>query len=122
MSFTTVRWSEDNGGAVVLLDQTKLPDKEEYLACATPDEVIRGIRALSVRGAPAIGVAGAYAAALAARRCAQLEPHAFREAMQRELAAIRAARPTAVNLPWAIDRMSVVLERHDSVADASLAA
>jgi methylthioribose-1-phosphate isomerase len=121
MNFTTVRWSEENGGAVILLDQTKLPDKEEYLVCTTPEEVIRGIRALAVRGAPAIGVAGAYAAALAARRCAQNDPRAFHASMQEELAAIRGARPTAVNLPWAVDRMSEVLCRHDSIADAQVA-
>ncbi|HET9887869.1 MAG TPA: S-methyl-5-thioribose-1-phosphate isomerase [bacterium] len=121
MSFNTVRWSEENGGAVILLDQTKLPNKEEYLVCTTPDEVIRGIRALSVRGAPAIGVAGAYAVALAARRCAQDDARAFHEAMKKELAAIRAARPTAVNLPWAVDRMAQVLNRHEAVADAQVA-
>jgi methylthioribose-1-phosphate isomerase len=121
MSFTTVRWSEENGGAVILLDQTKLPAQEEYLVCTTPDEVIRGIRALSVRGAPAIGVAGAYASALAARRNAQSDGRAFRDAMKRDLAAIRIARPTAVNLSWAVDRMSAVLDRHERAAEASSA-
>jgi methylthioribose-1-phosphate isomerase len=91
------------------------------LVCTTPDEVIRGIRALSVRGAPAIGVAGAYASALAARRCAQDDARAFHDAMKKELAAIRAARPTAVNLPWAVDRMTTVLNRHAAVADAQVA-
>jgi methylthioribose-1-phosphate isomerase len=121
MSFNTVRWSEENGGAVILLDQTKLPNKEEYLVCTTTDEVIRGIRALAVRGAPAIGVAGAYAVALAARRCVQENPREFKDAMQKELASIRIARPTAVNLSWAVDRMAQVLARHDSIADAQVA-
>ena len=65
LPFEVVAWGDD--GTVVLLDQTRLPDEETYLRCATVDDVIAAIRRLSVRGAPAIGVAGAYGAALAAR-------------------------------------------------------
>jgi methylthioribose-1-phosphate isomerase len=108
MSFFTIRWDD---GAVVLLDQTKLPESEEYLRCETPEEVAAAIRRLSVRGAPAIGVAGAYGAALAARRCEEADPAAFRRAVTAKLEMLRGARPTAVNLPWAIDRMLRVLSR-----------
>jgi methylthioribose-1-phosphate isomerase len=119
MNFATVRWTEDNDGTVVILDQRRLPQEENYLVCTSPAEVIAAIRTLAVRGAPAIGVAGAYAAALAARCCARNGAPSFREDMKRELAAIRAARPTAVNLPWAVDRMSAVLERHEDIGDAT---
>jgi methylthioribose-1-phosphate isomerase len=102
MSFFTVKW---DAGRVVLLDQTVLPDREEYLRLETPDEVIAAIQRLSVRGAPAIGVSGAYAVVLAANRISNDDPAAFRAALDPEMAKIRAARPTAVNLAWAVDRM-----------------
>jgi methylthioribose-1-phosphate isomerase len=116
MGFFTIRWDD---GAVVLLDQTKLPESEEYLRCETPEEVAAAIRRLSVRGAPAIGVAAAYGSALAAHRCAENDPVAFRRAVGAKLELLRAARPTAVNLPWAVDRMLRVLAR---VAGQSAAA
>jgi methylthioribose-1-phosphate isomerase len=110
MNFFTIKWDD---GKVVVLDQTLLPDREEYLACETPEEVAKAIRALSVRGAPAIGVAGAYGAALAAHNSAATDPAAFRREVVPQLEMLREARPTAVNLPWAIDRMLAVLDRVD---------
>lgn len=107
MTFSTIRWED---GRIVLLDQTKLPDEETDLACATVDELIDAIRRLVVRGAPAIGVAGAYGAALAARRVPAEDPVAFRKAMEPELDRLRAARPTAVNLAWAVDRQRALLD------------
>ncbi len=101
MVFHTVRW---DGGRVVLLDQTRLPDEEIYLACATVDELVDAIRRPAVRGAPAIGVAGAYGVALAAHRAASSDPLTFRREIEPEIARLRAARPTAVNLAWAVDR------------------
>ncbi len=81
---------------VVLLDQRRLPLEEVELDCRTAAEVAEAIRELAVRGAPAIGVAAAYAYALAAFRHEDLE-----EADR----VLRASRPTAVNLAWALDRM-----------------
>ncbi len=109
MSFFTVRWDDGQGGALLLLDQTLLPDREEILRCTTPAQVIDAIRRLAVRGAPAIGVAGAYACALAAFRSRAKDVASLRAELASELAAIRGARPTAVNLPWAVDRMGRVL-------------
>jgi methylthioribose-1-phosphate isomerase len=108
VSFFTVKWDD---GKVLLLDQTLLPDREEYLACETPADVAAAIKRLSVRGAPAIGVAAAYGAALAAHRSSDRDPAGFRRDVTKELEMLRATRPTAVNLPWAIDRMLDVLER-----------
>ncbi len=97
-----IRWT---GAALELLDQRKLPFTVEYLSCASSDEVASAIHALAVRGAPAIGIAAAWGAVLAARAieagdgaeaAAELEP-----ALQR----LNAARPTAVNLAWALARM-----------------
>jgi len=81
---------------VVLLDQRRLPLEEVELECRTAAEVAVAIRELAVRGAPAIGVAAAYAYALAAARGDDLD-----EADR----VLRASRPTAVNLAWALDRM-----------------
>jgi methylthioribose-1-phosphate isomerase len=81
-------------GALLLLDQTRLPGEEVWLRCTSPAEVAEAIARLAVRGAPAIGVAAAYGLALASA-------DEF-EASAKQLAA---ARPTAVNLRWAIDQV-----------------
>jgi methylthioribose-1-phosphate isomerase len=91
---------DDAADTVCLLDQRLLPDEERWLALSTADEVVDAIRTLAVRGAPAIGVAAAYALACEARRGAGAG--ALREAAAR----LVAARPTAVNLAWAVRRMS----------------
>ena len=83
-------------GAVVLLDQRRLPDEEVELRCESAAEVADAIRTLAVRGAPAIGVAAAYGYALAAERGEDLD------AAYRVLAE---SRPTAVNLVWALEQM-----------------
>jgi methylthioribose-1-phosphate isomerase len=81
---------------VVLLDQRRLPDEEIELVCRSSEEVAEAIRTLSVRGAPAIGIAAAYGYALAART---------REDLDSATAVLGAARPTAVNLAWALAEM-----------------
>ncbi len=85
---------------VRLLDQRRLPTEEVWLDLASSDEVARAIQDLTVRGAPAIGVAAAYAIAVDARRGAG--PAQLREAAER----LVRARPTAVNLAWAVRRMA----------------
>ncbi len=80
-------------GRVVVLDQRRLPDEEVELECRTADEVAEAIRTLAVRGAPAIGIAAAYGYALAV---------ANGEDRNRAAAVLAAARPTAVNLGWAL--------------------
>ena len=87
---------EEDGPAVVLLDQRRLPDEIAEVRCATADDVADAIRDMVVRGAPAIGIAAAYGIALAALRGDDLD-----EAER----ALAASRPTAVNLPWALARM-----------------
>ena len=86
--------------AVRLLDQRKLPGQEEWLSLKSCDEVIAAIKDLTVRGAPAIGVAAAFALACEARRGAG--PAQLHRAADR----LAKARPTAVNLAWAVERMS----------------
>jgi methylthioribose-1-phosphate isomerase len=88
---------------VLALDQTRLPDAEVWLDASNPWVMVELIRRLSVRGAPLIGVSAALS----------LAAHAERGASRRELEeacnTLRAARPTAVNLAWAMDQMRAVL-------------
>jgi methylthioribose-1-phosphate isomerase len=85
---------------VRLLDQRLLPDEERWLSLGGAAEVAEAIRTLAVRGAPAIGVAAAYALACEARWGAS------REVMDRAAQRLVKARPTAVNLAWAVNRMA----------------
>jgi len=84
------------GDAVVLLDQRRLPGEELELWCVSAEDVADAIRTLAIRGAPAIGVAAAYGLALAARRGEDLDA---------AYEVLAAARPTAVNLRWALDEL-----------------
>jgi methylthioribose-1-phosphate isomerase len=91
--------------ALRLLDQRRLPFEEVYIECRSADEVATAIRDLVVRGAPAIGIAAAWGVVLEAQRLAankeSLTPASLEPAMVR----MNAARPTAVNLAWALARM-----------------
>ena len=91
----TVRPLRFEDGALLVLDQTLLPDEERWLRCSSAADVADAINRLAVRGAPAIGLAAAYGLALEARRGGDVATAA-------ELLA--ATRPTAVNLRWAIER------------------
>jgi methylthioribose-1-phosphate isomerase len=99
---TAVAWT---GDAVEIIDQTRLPAEEVVLRLETPEAVVDAIRRLAVRGAPAIGICGAFGVVLAASAGRREEGAAL----------IRAARPTAVNLAWAVDR---VLAAADAEAEA----
>lgn len=93
------------GDRVFMLDQRELPAREVYVELASAGEVAEGIRAMVVRGAPAIGIAAAYGMVLAAREARGEGAAAFLEAMRGAGAVLAAARPTAVNLAWAVGRM-----------------
>ena len=109
----TVDWAGDH---VVAIDQTLLPGELRVVELGTVDAVIDAIRRLAVRGAPAIGVAGGLGVAVAAITAARRGQGA--EVVRADAARIRAARPTAVNLAWAVDR---VLARLDDGTDAVVA-
>ncbi|HOI41285.1 MAG TPA: S-methyl-5-thioribose-1-phosphate isomerase, partial [Methanobacterium sp.] len=89
-------------------DQTILPYEEEYLVCGSYQDVITAIKTMIVRGAPAIGVAAAFGMALA---------HIDGEDMENAANEMKDARPTAVNLFWAVDR---VIDADDPVKEALL--
>lgn len=96
------RWT---GDSLALLDQRALPQRVQWLECGSAGAVAQAIREMVVRGAPAIGITAAYGVVLAARRVYREQPERWREAMEEELATLAEARPTAVNLAWAIERM-----------------
>lgn len=97
-----IEWT---GRELRLLDQTKLPLQIEWHDCRTAADVASAIRTMVVRGAPAIGVAAAYGMVLAAAQAGSLDPAAYQQAMLEAADLLKAARPTAVNLAWATDRM-----------------
>jgi methylthioribose-1-phosphate isomerase len=98
----TISWED---GAVVMLDQRKLPVREVYLRCRTAPEVARAIKSMVIRGAPAIGVAAAMGIALGMRKSPATGTARFVAEFQKTCDLIAATRPTAVNLFWAVERM-----------------
>ena len=97
-------WLRDDGWSVGIIDQTKFPHVFETVVLETLDDAVRAIRDMQVRGAPLIGATAAYGVCLALRRDAS--DAALAEAYQ----ALYAARPTAVNLRWALDRVLAALK------------
>ena len=107
-----IRWL---GHAVQLLDQRRLPGEEHWLTIEGAAGVSQAIRDMAVRGAPAIGISAAYGVALAARGADDKEWQSEVRAAMEQLAQ---SRPTAVNLFWALERMSEVLAQCQSRSDA----
>ncbi len=107
MHVEPIRW---RGNALDLLDQRLLPRNVHWVTCSDAHEVAVAIRDMIVRGAPAIGVSAAFGVALAAQRDDDVDAAA---------AELRASRPTAVNLMWALDRMLAAREAgRDLTAEA----
>lgn len=105
-----------------LLDQRRLPGELHYVDCTTAADVADSIRTMVVRGAPAIGIAAAYGVALAVRTRAGLPEAQRREALGVDIEHLAAARPTAVNLAWALKRIRPLVEEgagFDAVAAAA---
>jgi methylthioribose-1-phosphate isomerase len=101
-------------GSLFLIDQRKLPDELVEVEVRNAPEAATAIRQMVVRGAPAIGQVAAIGLALSAERAAETQPFARRAILRGGAAALRAARPTAVNLGWAVDRM---MARYEAVGD-----
>ena len=116
----SLRWSGDVPGRLEILDQTLLPGRLEWVTCVDVGTVVEAIRSLRVRGAPAIGIAGAYGLAVAAGEALRdgLPPEAAREHVRARGAELATARPTAVNLRWAVERCLGTLAALPPAADA----
>lgn len=106
----TIDWAD---GAIEMIDQTALPGRVDVLRISDIGGLIAAIQRLAVRGAPALGVAGALGVALLAVR-----PGSDPAGVRADASRLRAARPTAVNLAWGVDR---ALSRLDDGPDAVLA-
>ena len=107
----TLEWVGGEEGGLRILDQTLLPGRVEMRVCQTAEEVWEAIRALRVRGAPAIGVAAAFGLCLGTRPFRDAQPDAFRAKVREVADYLCSARPTAVNLSWAVERIYAVTEQ-----------
>lgn len=114
MNFKTIEWKNDK---VILIDQRKLPLEEVYVEYSDYKSLADAIKVMVVRGAPAIGVAAAMGVALGALGIDAKNHEEFVQKMEKVCQTLIDARPTAVNLPWAVARMKKVYE---SKADLSI--
>ncbi len=101
--YFTLKWMPE--GKVRLIDQRVLPSQVSYIDIHTAKEMAEAIRSMVVRGAPAIGVSAAYGMALTSHHSQAETAQALWHELQQSAAVLKAARPTAVNLAWAIDRI-----------------
>ena len=106
----TIRWTGGRSGHAVLLDQTRLPAEEVELDVRTVEEMVDAIRRLAIRGAPAIGVAAAYGVYLGVQDHAATDPTDLAARVRTAAATLARARPTAVNLFFALERMVACAE------------
>jgi methylthioribose-1-phosphate isomerase len=116
MPIETISWQGDH---VRMIDQTRLPNERVDIEIRTVPAMVEAIRSLRIRGAPAIGIAAAMGLVAA------LHPHrdddeGFRAKLEEYAVALSAARPTAVNLSWAVGRMQEVARNHANMASAAL--
>jgi|SaaInlV_200m_DNA_2_1039689.scaffolds.fasta_scaffold00203_42 methylthioribose-1-phosphate isomerase len=107
-----IQW---DGEQLILLDQRLLPQEEIYLTIQDVEGAADAIRSMVVRGAPAIGITAAYGVVLAARNRLGVDAAApacvaWRSALEDDLDELSQARPTAINLHWAIERMRLLLD------------
>lgn len=130
----TIEWSE---GAVLTIDQTRLPHEKVIITLKTCEEIAEAIKTMKIRGAPLLGAAAAYALALTACNTRAKTKKEFITQLEESAKTIRATRPTAVNLFWAVDRIlkrartalgstsdmaTLVLEEAEKVAEEDVAA
>ena len=111
MGYETVML-DDAQSALVIIDQTRLPNEVTYLHLQTQQEIWDAIYLLQVRGAPAIGVAAAFGIYLAAKQMNATDYETFCKRFEQAKAYLNSARPTAVNLSWALNRMEKVVLDH----------
>ena len=105
MAVETITWSGDLPGHVRMVEQTLLPLEDVTLEVRTVPEMVDAIYRLAVRGAPAIGVAAAFGLVLGVQEHGDLPVDAFLKHVDETAATLAKARPTAVNLFWALERM-----------------
>jgi len=118
-TYKSLEWRDH---ALRMLDQRLLPQQTIYVEYTDYRAVAEAIREMVVRGAPAIGAAAAYGLALAAQASAAADARGVRADLEQAAAVLRAARPTAVNLFWAIDRILARINQPDCDSSAAVRA
>ncbi|MBW1927194.1 MAG: s-methyl-5-thioribose-1-phosphate isomerase, partial [Deltaproteobacteria bacterium] len=118
-SVVPLRWEKQ---VLYLLDQRLLPHEETWLAYRSARDVAQAIRDMVVRGAPAIGITAAFGMVLAAYGLKDQDRDLFVEKWLEEAAFMLQARPTAVNLKWAVERLEKLVRRHYELSPGDLAA
>ncbi|MEK0336669.1 MAG: S-methyl-5-thioribose-1-phosphate isomerase, partial [Nitrosopumilus sp.] len=111
-SLKTIEWKNNK---VVMIDQTKLPNKLEFVEFDDFNQVADAIRNLVVRGAPAIGVSGAFGLALAALQSNATTKDELISDLEKARTILFETRPTAVNLGWGLEKIMTVAKSGDSV-------
>jgi methylthioribose-1-phosphate isomerase len=111
---TPFRFESEN--VLLVIDQRKLPDKLAEMPVRSASDAAKAIRLMVVRGAPAIGQVAAIGLALTARIAAKSHPHARRAILEGQADSLSKARPTAVNLGWAVDRL---MDRYHAIGELS---
>ncbi|MEW6108647.1 MAG: S-methyl-5-thioribose-1-phosphate isomerase [Nitrospirota bacterium] len=105
----TIEWKD---GKVIMLDQSRLPIEVAYIECDDYHKVAEGIKRLRIRGAPAIGIAAAMGIALAAQGIKAESFEAFIGKLEPVFETMLSTRPTAVNIKWAVERLTAFLYTH----------
>jgi len=113
-SLRTVEWKDNK---VIMIDQTKLPNKLVFVEYSDYNQVANAIRTLVVRGAPAIGVSGAFGLALASLQSNATTKDELLLDLDTARKILFETRPTAVNLKWGLDKIIQVVHRHSDVND-----
>ncbi len=113
-SLRTVEWKNN---AVVMIDQTKLPNKLVFVKYTDYKDVANAIRTLVVRGAPAIGISGAFGLALAALQSKAKSKEKLLEDLEKARNTLFETRPTAINLAWGLDKIMKVANKSNNVTE-----
>jgi methylthioribose-1-phosphate isomerase len=113
-SLRTVEWKDN---AVVMIDQTKLPNELVYVTYTNYQDVAIAIRDLIVRGAPAIGVSGAFGLALAALQSTANTKQSLLEDLEKARKTLHETRPTAINLAWGLEKIMNIARSAKDVSD-----
>ena len=118
--YQTLHWKGEAGGSLFLIDQTLLPTEFTEIECRTAEDVWEAIKVLRVRGAPAIGVAAAYGVIVGTRDHRDAPRDEFNTRLAEVTNYLAASRPTAVNLFWALDRMTNVALQNNEMTSAEV--
>ena len=111
----------DDCKSVIILDQTQLPNRTEYLTLKTAEDIYNAIKILAVRGAPAIGICAGYGMFVLADQKKELDYETFAKEMHENGEYLISSRPTAVNLSWAVKRMLGVIDANADKSAAEIA-